>query len=779
MMRARKGYITVFILAAVLSLFFPIQALFTGEGDLVWHMTQPATYKMLIEIVLLFAVAGSAARYMTDSKKFILVLGGIFILFCWLHENMLPMLISALYLGHVILVGRFLRTKLLKVRIPYAFFSDFLLGCSLVISEFCMLSAFQVGGIENLRLVSLVQGTVLTLLFLQEFRKSKVQTAAQKCFLPDLGRYERLLLVFIFVMVLIQIGKMNVTLDFDSRWYGLRSQYVLNFGKGIYENPGMVGMTYVYSKGLEVLCLPLADLVSHSYILFINVWVTVIGIGAVYRLALFYMSSRSAFFAAALTSAVPGVMNMSISAKSDNITWCLQLIMMIYLVSYTEAVLGETPQKKMLRKGSIRKDRCPVELLILAVGSYLLSLTMKPTALVFSTALLGMSGLYLIFSKKVSLKASLRHWLLLVPALTALIGIWARTFVITGMPVTSVFTSVFAKLGFQMRYPFATGALPQNGQGESAFLVLGRRLYQMLLSPTGKDMGHVVIAWGSSLIFFLLVLILAAVLMRKKNAAQGKKKSSQTVFVHTVFWPFLAVNMVSLTILYQVDGNYFTLLYTAIILFACFGLESFPQGAVKSWAQRLMIPVLVLNILLSSITNWAWALGFSDIKLINSGRMNHRELQHQELISGGNEEIWKILAHRPDTKVISFGSHPQTLEFPCIVQSYKDITSPWGNVELVNTPEAFEEYMVYAKTDFVYAEAGYMGETEWSWSYGLLKDLISRGVLTELRFEQGNMLASVNRELLNGKSLEETGVDTEKNITLFIANYETAAVKGE
>ena len=61
----------------------------------------------------------------------------------------------------------------------------------------------------------------------------------------------------------------------------------------------------------------------------------------------------------------------------------------------------------------------------------------------------------------------------------------------------------------------------------------------------------------------------------------------------------------------------------------------------------------------------------------------------------------------------------------------KTSTSPWGNVELVNSPEAFEEYMEYAGTDYVYAESGYIGTDSWEWSYGLLRDLISDGVLTD------------------------------------------------
>lgn len=110
----------------------------------------------------------------------------------------------------------------------------------------------------------------------------------------------------------------------------------------------------------------------------------------------------------------------------------------------------------------------------------------------------------------------------------------------------------------------------------------------------------------------------------------------------------------------------------------------------------------------------------------------------------GNTLIWQELSQDPGTRVISFGNHPYCLQFPCNVQSYKDITAPWGNVELVNSPEAFETYMEYAKTDYVYAEAGYLGPGNWEWSLDLLRKLIQRGSLTDLFFENGNMLARVS-----------------------------------
>ena len=228
-------------------------------------------------------------------------------------------------------------------------------------------------------------------------------------------------------MILVQAGRMNISLDFDTLWYGVRSEYVLDNGTGIYENPGMVGMAYVYAKGLETLALPLSDLASHSYLLALNLWIAAAGLMGIYRLAGLFMNRTWALAAAALSSCIPGIMNMAISAKPDVITWVIQIFMVYYMACYI-------------------KNR-KFALLALSGGAYLLSLTMKSTALVFSTAVFGMSGLYLLGRRLLSLRAPLRQWLLLAAPAGALTGIWARTMMITGMPVTSVFTSIFAVLG--------------------------------------------------------------------------------------------------------------------------------------------------------------------------------------------------------------------------------------------------------------------------------------------------------------------------------------------
>ena len=112
------------------------------------------------------------------------------------------------------------------------------------------------------------------------------------------------------LMFLIQVGRLNIALDFDTLWYGVRSQYIVAGGTGLYENPGLVGMVYVYSKGFEVLTLPLCDLASHSYLTFFNLWLAVLGIGAMVWNAKLLTSNRKQETGKKLTyrSVLPGIM---------------------------------------------------------------------------------------------------------------------------------------------------------------------------------------------------------------------------------------------------------------------------------------------------------------------------------------------------------------------------------------------------------------------------------------------------------------------------------------
>ena len=732
----------------------------------------------------------------------------------------------------------------------FAFYVDFLFGASFAIAVYCILSAFGIGKITWMRLIVYALGAAALgfdfssisrqcIMGWQTF--SRMLDGRDKVLVHVSGAGEpagsgasqeiprrvrqawTLAAGWCVLMFLIQVGRLNIALDFDTLWYGVRSQYIVAGGTGLYENPGLVGMVYVYSKGFEVLTLPLCDLVSHSYLTFFNLWLAVLGIGAMVWNArlltgnrkheiesreagtekkLTYRSVLPGIMAAVLTISVPGIMNMALTAKADLITWLLQLIMLGCFFQYIHVY--ENQDAWMFLSG--------------AAGSYFLSLTMKPTSLVFSTAVFGMMGLYLLwfwFHERGAVADLFRSMVSLIGSLClpfgSLVGIWARTMKITGMPVTSVFTSIFALFGFKMKYPFATSELPQNYQEESTFHVLARRIWQMLMQPQGEDMGHVILAWGTSLMAVLIVMqVLYGILSKIGNVpnvygfregeipsskcrngnakrwqsgsrtgnqtrnqtgspiGHGNKREDGPSYIWNaalvIFFPFVIVSLISLSMLYQIDGNYFMLLYSMLILGACRAMVYFKKIGFYPLASKCLAPLLVLNLIITAISSWAWTAGFSEIRLLNNGRVNHRAQEQARMEEKGNTLIWQEVSQDPENRVIAFGTHPYCLQFPCNVESYKDITSPWGNVELVNSPEAFETYMAYAKTDYVYAEAGYLGPGSWEWSLDLLRELIRRGSLTDLFFENGNMLARVSDTALP----EE---EAQNNLEMFEREY--------
>lgn len=749
-------FLVLFCVAAVL---IPAKTLFTGNGFFADYIHFTESKRMYVEIAILAVLIFGGLALLKRGRSRMYWLTVVVLVFSWIHVVFLPMVVSAMYLISLLAIGRFLRKRVffrgtVWERPYFSFYMDFLFGASFAIVVYCLLSALGVGKIAWMRLSVYALGVAALGFDFSSISCQCIMGWQTLSWMLDGSGVSReiprrvrrawtLAAGWCVLMFLIQVGRLNIALDFDTLWYGVRSQYIVAGGTGLYENPGLVGMVYVYSKGFEVLTLPLCDLASHSYLTFFNLWLAVLGIGAmVWNAALLtgnrkqetekkltYHSVLPGIMAAVLTVSVPGIMNMALTAKADLITWLLQLIMLGCFFQYIHVYENHW----IFLSG--------------AAGSYFLSLTMKPTSLVFSTAVFGMMGLYLLwfwFHERGAAADLFHHLVRLIGSLClpfgALTGIWARTMKITGMPVTSVFTSIFAWFGFKMKYPFATSELPQNYQEESTLHVLARRIWQMLMQPQGEDMGHVILAWGTSLMAVLIVMLVLYGILSKRGEGQSRIWNAALV----IFFPFVIVSLISLSMLYQIDGNYFMLLYSMLILGACRAMAYFKKIGFYPLASKCLAPLLVLNLIVTAISSWAWTAGFSEIHLLNKGRVNHRAQEQARMEEKGNTLIWQEVSQDPENRVIAFGTHPYCLQFPCNVESYKDITSPWGNVELVNSPEAFETYMAYAKTDYVYAEAGYLGPGSWEWSLDLLRELIRRGSLTDLFFENGNMLARVS-----------------------------------
>ncbi len=722
-------------------------------GTLSWHIRQRESLLMAGECLLLFVLlwvifktAGPAAVRLGGA-------GLVSCVFLWAHRLLVPVIFSGMYAAYLWVFGGWIRLRFMPPLPDHTGpgrksalwgeekgrgWRNFLTGSLGAICLYCLMSAAGFGKIKVLWAV--IGATGAAALLDGTYRRLLIKTLRSG--VRDLGRrdrtgrgvgfWEAAAAAAVLIAFFIQAGRMNIAVDYDSIWYGVRSPYVLSNGKGIYENLGLIGIVYTYSKGFEVLLLPLSVLPSYSFMISFNLWLAAGILSLAYRIGEMCAEKKAAEMMVVLLAALPGIMNMTITAKSDIATLYFQLVMAAEMLCYLSG------------------DR---EALWYSLAAFFATWTLKPTAMVFSTAVMGMSGLYLVGSKKVSLKGW-RAAPVLVLSLGALAGIWARTLLITGLPVTSVFSSLLTKVGFKMKYPFDVQKIPNNSSGLEAGEMLagiGKRIFQILFDPQGDDMAHVILAWGGTTLWFFFSVWFVWRFLKKREESSGERQVSR--YLTVVFLPFLACNVISFIMLTQVDGNYFMLLHVLQAMYVFHLVSRLEKKKVRDQIYGLAVPVILFSLLVAWVTNWNWTLGFTPISWRHKGFYNHQEIQRQQMEEKGRGGIWHILAQNPRNRVIIIGDHPRSLVFPCSTQSYLDITGTWGNVVLVANMENFVEFLEYAKTDFIYVEAGYVSPEDRGWS--LTRDLIQSGILVPECYEWGNLLARVNLDGQPSESSEE------------------------
>ena len=687
-----------------------------------------------------------------------MALAGIF-MFSWCHQAFVPLIVSGAYGLFLLLFGKmgasiFGGWKGKKASVPAAF----IIGCGMWMILVCAVSAFSIGGTMLWRILALLLAFVTLIWSLTQRKREKREENTPFWNMENWDKKDGMMIAIILTCLLIQVGRMNVALDYDSLHYGLRSPYILDNGRGIYENLGSVNVVYTYAKGLEVLALPLSGLSSYGFVLGFNIWLTVGALIMGYRLAAALSvgrknSRKKGLFAACPMALFPGILNMSVTAKSDIATLLFQLIALEGLVLIAKS----------------RDKSQQANQLFTVIGACLLSYTLKPTSLVFSTAAIGM-GLLCLMVLKVPIirllpKGRGAFRFAVIPAL-ALTGLWGRTYLLTGMPSTSVFTGIWELLGFQVHWPFAFSSIPNEGLSMGflgGLLHLGDRLLRMFFAPLGEDMDHVIIAWGTGL---FLICLTAALLYGRQVV-----KNAETKLLWAVLGTVTGISIVSIYLLWQVDGNYFMLWYSLAAVCAAVAFPVRKQEKERQAEKRLKWSAIIagfmvtFQILVMSLTSWAGGVGFTPVSLVHKGYYDHRLESFEKAKQAGRGGLWKLLSSNPRNRVIAFGEHPQCLDFACSVQSYYDTTGSGGNVVLVKTLENFKDYLRYAKTDYIYAEAGHLepGSREWD----VLRYLVEEGSLTDIRYENGNMVGTVSLDG-SGYGPEEAAASAEEFYKMII-----------
>lgn len=303
---------------------------------------------------------------------------------------------------------------------------------------------------------------------------------------------ERLLVSVLVTLILVQLGKANPSIDYDSAWYGLRPEQVLVGGRSFFDDLHLAHFVYYYPKAFELLVAPLSGLGEHAYIVAFNVLLLGVALIAIFRLAReFGLGVIPSLIIVCVAGTTPALVNMASTGKVDNLAHTLSFLM----------ALG------FWRFGSERNPRD----FALASAACLLMLGTKVTAYAwapliafgFLAAGLRWRGPSPSANKR---SAWSRALLVASPAAAVLAGLSFRSWRLTGLPTIPFLVGVWRRIGFTPHYPWTL--MDYSAAGPPLGTASGQLEYwrRMLFDP--EPFIHYVMAWPGNATFFAVLSVL-------------------------------------------------------------------------------------------------------------------------------------------------------------------------------------------------------------------------------------------------------------------------------
>ena len=246
------------------------------------------------------------------------------------------------------------------------------------------------------------------------------------------------------------------------------------------------------------------------------------------------------------------------------------------------------------------------------------------------------------------------------------------------------------------RQPEAAGNI-RTGMIIAGALIEGVCLFAILVCPWADEDLHILIAWGTTL--FPALLAAAAVAIPR-----ARRTSRQLQYLLFTLAGFLVFDLITLKLLYQVDGNYYNLTYAL----AAVAAAALWRGEAK--LLRALSPALLMAFFMTSITNWAGARGFTELKLNHYGFYDHMSDVTDYMILNGKEPIYRYLKNAPRIHLLAMSEEPECYLFPCRAESYTDLEGSGGNVRLVKTLNEFKDYLEWAGITYLYTEQSFLPE---------------------------------------------------------------------
>ncbi|WP_025847904.1 hypothetical protein [Paenibacillus ehimensis] len=643
-----------------------------------WHISQPQTFYGIIELLIFFFFLSVGAYYLKNNLlKFFVYLIIFFYLF--MHDVLLSSIVGVLYFETIIMFGFFiikLTVKSIETNRKFSlnhYIISFIVG--FIGWQLCALglSLIGYGTFTSLRILTLIIG-IVSFIGLRRYLPLTIKLMNR---FSEFAFKEKFFSLFLLIIIFIQFGKITFAYDYDSIWYGLRPEKVLVGQYSFYDNLQLVDFVYFYPKMFELFLLPVSNLGNYSYILVINIMILAMLILVIYKIG--RSLNLSVFLALLVTiviTSLPVVANMSSTAKPDLFTTLLIVMSFLFFIEFV------SNQK--------------INNLTLAISCLILSLGGKVTSLAFGgTAFLGCIICLLINYRTLFLRkliSNIQGLMLLISSLIVIIGIWYRTYLLTGFPLYPFLGKLWAVLGFSASYPYS---IKDGGETIelTGFTGVIKRWYQLFFDP--KDFPHVIMLWTGNIALFLFVTCAAYFIFRFK-------KIKDVEFVGNIKKLLTLILPVILTGLFLAsffpkggDANYY-LPAIVVSLLAMFVLIShITSNRTRKIIICSLIAFLPLQFFVMFISHSSWNYGISQASINKQdSTANTYDYKRNIFTKLGVFEIEKYLT-RQDSKYSSQNIYLQSDKgwtFLADGNGYKDIKL--SSIEIIGLNES-QSYTIY------------------------------------------------------------------------------------
>ena len=680
--------LTAFLVLSIASAAFALRTVCVASAWS-WTFTQGAFLKGVAEMVGVFLALVCAVCIPKRTRTRVLCVAAVVLAFAFLHAMLFVLPAMLLYAGMILMTGHLL-CRLLCKRYADEPLALIPLGMAAIIVLVALCSLVRLGTSDKLRIVFAV-----IFLFEVVFCRKKILCGARAVFDKTHENGYRFsaegwVLAGVIAALLIQVGRACISLDYDSLWYGLRSGAMLAPFTGIYDNVVSTGVVYTYSKGIEVLTLVFDFPNTHSFVYGVNVMFGAMLLYTAYRIMRVFAEKRVALFVSLCLSVTPGIMNMVVTAKSDVSTLFCQLLLVYFVV-----------------RGLKERDG---DAFLLGLAAAVVSLCLKSSAIVFTSIVILIAFSVFLFQRTRIRPSGL---LVLILPVLANIALMARTFLITGMPLTQMGAGIFEKLGFSYKHPYAAASSDYVTSLSTVFSAEGLkerlpRLHRFFFLPNEAEMDHVIIAWGGMLFAICWIALVLLVFCRLRKTLARIREDKAYAFTLITTAVVSAASLGAVFLLRKPDGNYFMLMYALTFIQLGLEVKELPGNVFEEGSKKIL-PLVASGAVFCLLTSGAWSVGLTEIKVENKGFYNHREYYEQRYEHVGLTEVANRLEEEGGKcrTIVFTGEEMWVLSLPAIADHWQDLAF-WSTKGLGNSPEGMVSYFESTGMEFLVIERAFL-----------------------------------------------------------------------